>query len=192
MNLYVVFAFLTFFIFLILLFLVVFWVIRVYNTLVSYRELVRNAMAQIGAQTESRWDALTTLIDASKEYANYEADTLKNIVKERKQITQVSSVDDVEADTSNYMSVFSRLLAVAENYPNLKASEIYASTMASLNMYESNVRLSRMSYNDTVTKLNREIQTFPINLIAGILGFRQEKYFEATSEKKDMPMWKPD
>ncbi|NLI61996.1 MAG: LemA family protein [Methanosarcinaceae archaeon] len=169
--------------------ILILWVIRTYNMLISYRELVRNAMAQIGAQIESRWDALSNLIEATKEYAEFESNTLVEVVKQRKQITQMSTVDDVEKDTASFSSAFSRLLAVAENYPDLKTSQVYINTMDSVNSYESNVRIARMSYNDTVTKLNREIQMFPTNIVAKIFGFNQEKYFESTDTKKEMPKW---
>ncbi|OYW70641.1 MAG: LemA family protein, partial [Aerococcus viridans] len=74
-------------------------------------------------------------------------------------------------------------------YPNLKASEVYQSTMNSVNTYENNVRQSRMVFNDTVTKYNRLIKTFPNSVIAGFTGFQPADYFENSAEKAEMPQW---
>ncbi|MDD7542648.1 MAG: LemA family protein, partial [Peptoniphilaceae bacterium] len=82
-----------------------------------------------------------------------------------------------------------QIYAVAENYPDLKASSVYQTTMDSINRYEDNVRHSRMLYNDTVTKLNRTLQQFPTNIVAGMFGFRTMEYFQNSTEKAEMPQW---
>jgi LemA protein len=78
---------------------------------------------------------------------------------------------------------------VAENYPDLKASQVYQDTLKNVDKYEQQVRQSRMIYNDTVTKYNRSVQSVPTNIIAGIFNFEQEKYFESSSDKSEMPSW---
>lgn len=168
---------------------VVLFGVGVYNSLISKREMVRNSMGQIAAQVESRWDALTNLIQATKNYEKHEAETLEKLTANRSRVTNTSSASEVEADSKAFNSALSRLIAVAEAYPDLKANTIYQNTMDSVNRYEENVRHSRMIFNDTVTKYNRELQVFPNNLFAGIFGFTKEEYFKNTEGKESMPMW---
>ena len=165
------------------------WLMATYNRLVGVREKVANAKGQIAAQIESRWDALTNLIDATKSYTTHEAETLKEVVNARARVTEGSSVGEMEADNEAFHSALGRLIAIGEAYPDLKASTIYRETMASVNTYENNVRHARMINNDTVTNLNRSVQVFPANLIAGTFGFHKEEYFRETEEKREMPKW---
>lgn len=165
------------------------WGLTTYNRLVGLREMARNAIGQIAAQVESRWDALGNLIQATKQYAAHEAETLEKVTANRSHVGAGARVKDVEAAESEFQGVLGRLIAVAEAYPELKASALYQQTMDSVNAYENNVRHSRMIYNDTVTKLNRAVQSVPTNVIAGIGGFTEMPYFEAAAGKTDMPSW---
>lgn len=165
------------------------WGISVYNNFVRTKEMVSNAMAQIATQVESRWDALTNLISATKQYQTHEHDTLTQIVEARSNVSKESSVKDIEQDDAAFNRALRSIDVVVEQYPNLKASEVYQSTMNSVNTYENNVRQSRMVFNDTVTKYNRLIKTFPNSIIAGFTGFNEEDYFENSVEKKEMPQW---
>lgn len=169
--------------------LFILYAISAYNGLVKMREMVRNAMGNIAAQVESRWDAITNLIEATKKYSEHEAGILKDLTIARANINKESKVGQVEADDNAFNSAMGRLIAVAEAYPDLKASEVYKETMRSVDKYEENVRMSRMIYNDNVTKINTRIQTFPTNIVAGIFGFSKEDYFQNTESKKDMPSW---
>ncbi len=169
--------------------LILLFVVSNYNSLVKLREMVKNSMANIAAQVESRWDAVSSLIDATKKYSDYEANILSDITMQRTNIDRDASVKDVEKDDDMFSKALTRINAVAEAYPNLKASEVYKTTMNSINSYEENVRMSRMVYNDTVTKLNTKIQSFPSNIVASIFGFRKEEYFKNTESKKEMPSW---
>lgn len=173
----------------IIIVLIILWVISTYNSLVSLRERVSNATAQIATQIESRWDAVKSLIDATKQYAKYEGETLEKITENRSSIGRNSSVSEMEADQEQFNNVLGRLIAVSENYPDLKASNVYQTTMKSINDYENNVRNSRMIFNDVVTRLNRKIQMFPSNIVASIFAFKTQAYFESTENKRDMPTW---
>lgn len=165
------------------------WAISTYNALVGLREMVRNSMGQIAAQIESRWDALKSLIDATKSYQAHESETLRSITESRSRVSAGSSVKEVTKDDELFQRAMTNIHVVAENYPALKASSIYQTTMDSINRYEDNVRHSRMLYNDTVTKLNRTLQQFPTNLIAGMFGFHSMEYFQNSAEKTEMPQW---
>lgn len=111
-------------------------------------------------------------------------------MKNRQQVNSATSTQELNQTELNYQDSFSKLIAVAESYPDLKASNLYQETMTSINKYEDNVRLSRMTFNDTVTKFNRLIKTFPSNLIAKMFGFHQENYLELSEHKKEIPVWK--
>ncbi len=165
------------------------WVISTYNNLIRQREFVRNAMGQISAQIESRWDAIKNMIAGTKQYTDYEAKVLEEITAQRSKLGRDASVTDVEKDNKLFGQAMNQLFAVAENYPDLKASQLYQETMKNVDKYEQQVRQSRMIFNDSVTKYNRVIQSVPSNIIAGLFHFTVEKYFESSAEKAEMPSW---
>lgn len=173
----------------VLLVLLVSWAVSIYNSLITLRERVENAKAQIATQIESRWDAIKSLIQATSKYSTHEAEVLEKVTESRASIGRGSSIEDIEKDQSQLESVVGRLIAVSEAYPDLKASRVYQDTMASINKYEDNVRNSRMIYNDIVTRFNRKIQVFPSSIIAGMFKFTEAEYFEGTESKQDMPSW---
>lgn len=176
-------------IFVIFIIILILYMITTYNQFITLGERVVNAKAQIAAQVESRWDAVTNLIQATKKYAAYEAETLDKIVHQRTQISQASSIDTMEQDEASLNNVLGRLLAIAESYPELKASSVYETTMQSINKYEDNVRHARMIYNDVVTKFNRLVKMFPSNILASLFKFSEREYFEVTETKHAMPEW---
>ena len=166
--------------------LLVLWVISVQNSLVKSDELCNNALKQIAVQQTSRFDALTALIKLTREYSSYEADTLQKIVDARKMST-TPTVADINANDDLLKQIGTRLIAVAEAYPDLKASANYQEAMKSIKEYEENVRLSRMTFNDTVTKYNNQVRMFPGSVVAGILGFPKREYLADEPAKKDYP-----
>lgn len=163
------------------------WAMGVQRALVDLEERYKNALSQIGVQLNSRWDALTALADLTKGYSEHEYQTLMDTVGSRTKITADSSAADVNGQEMALNSAFGRLLAVAEAYPNLKANETYIKTMSSVEKYEENVRMSRMVFNDMVTKLNAMIRKFPTSLIAGMMGFSTRDYLEEPVGKTEMP-----
>ncbi|MCR6544883.1 LemA family protein [Dehalobacterium formicoaceticum] len=172
-----------------ILLVVLAWVITTYNSLIKDREFVRNSMGQISAQIESRWEAIRNMIEGTKQYADYEAKVLEEITEKRTKLGREASVIDVEKDNGLFGQALNQLYAVAENYPDLKASKVYQDTLMNVDKYEQQVRHSRMIFNDTVTKYNRRVQSVPSNIIAGLFNFPVERYFENTPEKADMPGW---
>ena len=169
----------------------VIWGIGVQRRLVVMDENVNNAMSQIGVQLSSRFDALTALLDLAKGYAAHESQTLIETIKSRRSvITAKSTPQDVLQQEGVISEALGRISMVAERYPELKADKGYAKCMDAVDSYEKMVRTSRLIYNDSVTKLNREIRMFPVSLIAGMLGFRQRDYLEAREDKADMPSMK--
>lgn len=169
--------------------LIILFVIKTYNALVSLRELVKNSMGQISANVESRWDALKSLIDATKKYSEHESNTLKEVIQARSGVTNQSTVKDIEKDNDMFTQAMSKLAVVVEAYPDLKADSIYQNTMNKIHIYEQDVKNSRMVYNDTVTRFNRKMLVFPTVLIARMLGFTEFEYFKNTESKAEMPSW---
>lgn len=167
------------------------WVMSTQRRLVVMDENINNAMSQIGVQLSSRFDALTALLDLAKGYAAHESQTLIETIKSRRSvITAKSTPQDVLQQEGVISEALGRIAMVAERYPELKADKGYAKCMDAVDSYEKMVRTSRLIYNDSVTKLNREIRMFPVSLIAGMLGFRQRDYLEAREDKADMPSMK--
>ncbi len=163
------------------------WVISVQRKLVSIDELVGNAMSQIGVQQNTRWDALNALADLTKQYDEHEYNTLKDVISHRQSITAQSSTADAEAQENFLTQAMNRFMAVAEAYPDLKANTMYTETMKGVKQYEENVRLARMTYNDTVTKFNRVVRQFPTSIVAGMLGFPVKEYLKTEEAKTEMP-----
>jgi LemA protein len=153
------------------------WTISTQRKLVILDENVGNAMSQIGVQLSCRFDALTALLDLTKGYVKHESETLIETVKSRRSvITAKSTPNDVLYQEGVISETLGRIAMVAEQYPELKANQTYIKAMDAVEVFENMVRTSRLVYNDSVTKLNREIRMFPVSMIAGMMGFHQREY----------------
>ena len=110
------------------------------------------------------------------------------MIEERKVTSSPNpTAAEINANQASLDSIAARLIAVSERYPDLKANENYQKTMDSIQTYEENVRLSRMTYNDTVTKFNNQVRMFPGSIVAGILGFAQRDYLAEDKTKTEYP-----
>ena len=170
--------------------LVVLWGIGVQRQLVSAEEICKNSLSQIGVQQNSRWDALTALAELVKGYNEHEYKTLMDVIGQRREVGSSSSAADAQAQEDAIGKAFAQIKVVAEQYPDLKANEQFLKTMDSVNTYENQVRLARMTYNDTVTKFNRIVRMFPDSLVAGLLGFAAKDYLKEPAGKTEMPSMK--
>ena len=166
----------------------VLWGIGVQNKLVQADELCNNALKQINVQQVSRYDAIKALVKLTREYASYESETLEKVIAQRK-ITAAANptVEDINANEAALQAMSAKLIAIAEQYPDLKANQNYQQVMGDIKQYEENVRLSRMTFNDTVTKYNNQVRMFPGSVVAGILGFPKREYLADEPAKKDYP-----
>ena len=168
--------------------LLVLWGISIQNKLVKSDELCKNALKQINVQQVSRYDALKALVKLTKDYAAYESETLTKVVEARKITSSPSpSVNDIARNEEALSAIRTQIVAVAEQYPDLKANETYIKTMDSVKQYEENVRMSRMTFNDTVTKYNNQVRMFPASLVASMLGFPQREYLAEDTSKNEYP-----
>ncbi|MGD9558984.1 MAG: LemA family protein [Oscillospiraceae bacterium] len=167
---------------------VVVWFVGGQNRLVHAEELCGNALSQIGVQQASRWDALNTLADLTKGYSDQEYNTLMQTIRARQGISPKSSAKEVEEQEAMIQQGIGRINALAEAYPDLKSNTLYLKTMDEVKNHEDNVRMSRMVYNDTVTKYNRLVRSLPGSLLAGGLGFAPRDYLQQDPAKADMPV----
>jgi LemA protein len=169
--------------------LLVLWGISVQNKLVQSDELCNNALKQINVQQVSRYDALQALVKLTREYASYESETLQKVIEQRKITPSANpTVEEINANENALKEMSAKLIAIAERYPDLKANQNYQQTMQSIEKYEENVRLARMTFNDTVTKFNNQVRMFPGSVVAGILGFAKRDYLAEDTSKKDYPV----
>ncbi len=167
--------------------IVALWFMGIQRKLVSSDELCQNSMSQIGVQQQSRWDAVSALVKLTKSYNEHEYNTLVDIIKQRKDITRTSAAADANAQEDVLVAAAAKIRFVAEQYPELKADATYAKTMDSLNNYENQVRMSRMVFNDSVTKYNRIVRQFPDSIVASILKFPLREYLKEVESKRELP-----
>ena len=160
-------------------------VVAMYNNLVSLRQRVQNAWSQIDVQLKRRFDLIPNLQETVKGYMAHESETFSKIAELRTAWASSTTVAE-KADISNQLTeALKTIMAVSESYPDLKASESFAQLQEELRNTENKISYSRQFYNDTVLKYKNEIETFPTVVIAGLLGFKQEQFFEANSNEKD-------
>ena len=166
----------------------VMWIISVRRRLVVMDEKINTAMSQLGMQLSSRFDALTALLNLTKRYAGQESQSLIETVKSRRNtITAASAPEEIFEQESIVSEALCHISMVAKQYPELKADENYARCMSAIDSYENMVHTSRLIYNDSVTRFNRELRMFPTSLVAGMFGFHQRDYLEIVEEKTDIP-----
>ncbi|WP_440944835.1 LemA family protein [Methanosarcina sp. T3] len=162
-------------------------IVIIYNSLIKQRNRVENAWAQIEVQLKRRYDLIPNLIETVKGYAKHEKTLFENITKARAAVMSADSVNET-AEASNYLSsTLKSLLAVAENYPDLKANQNFMQLQKDLLETENKIAYSRQFYNDTVMKYNISIQTIPKNFVASLMGFQKKELFEAAQVEREVP-----
>lgn len=156
------------------------WVISVRRRLTKMEENVSRAMGQIGVLLSSRFDAVTALLEETRRYAASESQIIMDTVKSRQSVlTDKSTPEDVKGQEDVISSVLKGINAMAEKHPEIKADETYISAMKAVDSYGKTAGTGRLIYNDSVTKLNRELLMFPTSLLGGMLGFHKREYLEA-------------
>ena len=158
-----------------------------YNTMVAMQEEVKSAWAQIENQLKRRTDLIDNLVEVTKGYAGHEKSVFENIANARAKIGSAGSRGE-QIDAANEMSsAISRLLVIAENYPQLKADTQFARLSDELAGTENRIATERRRYNEVVQAYNTYIKKLPAALYSGWLGFQQEKYFEVPQEEQKAP-----
>ena len=150
-----------------------------YNRLVTLRNRIENAWAQIDVQLKRRYDLIPNLVETVKGYAQHEKETLERVVAARQQGMAASTVQE-QAQAENVLTgALRQLFALSEAYPDLKANQNFLNLQEELTGTEGRIAYARQFYNDTVFKYNTKIQSFPSNILAGMLKFTEREYFEA-------------
>ena len=173
---------------------VVFWAIGIYNRLINERNRVRNGFAQIDVQLTRRHDLIPNLVESVKGYMKHERETLEAVIKARN--TAVSALEAAKADPASAAaiqelgqsegvlgSLLSRLFALSEAYPDLKANENMLSLQEELTTTENKVAFARQAFNDAVMNYNNTAENFPNNFIAGMFRFDLASFLEIESEE---------
>jgi LemA protein len=164
------------------------WVILTYNGLVTLRNQLENAWSQIDVQLKRRYDLIPNLVEAVKDYMEYEQDVLTKVTEARAQaVSAQGPAEQAQADNMLTRALRS-LFAVVENYPELKANENVLKLQEELTSTENRISFSRQFYNDTVMRFNTRLQTFPTNVIAGMLGFAAREFFETGDDAEREPV----
>src|SRR6266436_2571013 len=158
-----------------------------YNSLVRLRNQVDNAWRQIDVQLKRRHDLIPNLVEAVKGYMQFERDTLTQVVEARAKAVSAPDQASRMAAENQIAAGIGKLLAVMENYPQLKADENVLKLQEELTTTENQIAYARQSYNDVVLDLNTRIQTFPTNLIATNFGFKPAEYFKGAPEDQAVP-----
>lgn len=158
--------------------------VSVYNRLVRGRNAVDNAWAQIDVQLKRRHDLIPNLVETVKGYAAHERATLEAVVAARAQALGAQGPAERASAETMLSGALKSLFAVAESYPDLKASANFAELQEELAATENRIAYSRQYYNDAVLTYNNAIQTVPANIVAGMTGFTPREYFQAPGEER--------
>jgi len=171
---------------LIILGLIILWLIFGYNRLVTLRNRVQEALSDIDVQSKRRFDLIPNLVETVKGYMQHEKNVLENVTKARAALMSAGNDFHKKAEAENMISgALKSLFAVAENYPQLRASENFLRLQDELTDTENKMLASRRFYNTNVRDFNTAIQKFPTNLLANIFGFKAFEFFEAEAEARD-------
>jgi LemA protein len=176
-----------------------FWVIGAYNGLVTLRNRFKNAFAQIDVQLKRRYDLIPNLVETAKGYLKHERETLEAVIAARNTAYAASKVAAANPADANAMKgllgaesglagAMSRLMVVAEQYPDLKANQNMMQLTEELTSTENKISFSRQAYNDAVTSFNTQREVFPTNLIAGMFNFAEAALFQVeNSAEREAP-----
>lgn len=162
-------------------------IVAIYNGLVTARNKVKNAWAQIDVQLNRRSDLIPNLVETVKGYATHESSVFEDVTAARAGLMNANGVKEIGEANNQLSNTLKTLFAVAENYPELKANENFKELQEQLAQTEDKIAYSRQFYNDTVLMYNNKCQTFPSNIFAGMFGFKEADFFEAAGEARSVP-----
>lgn len=166
------------------------YTIVTYNKLTKLKVRVDNAWSQIDVQLKRRYDLIPNMVETVKGYAAHEKETLGEVTRARASVGSAKTPEDVIAANNELTGALSRLLVVAERYPELKANANFMSLQNDLRDLESKIAISRQFYNDTAMNYNQKLQLFPSNLVAKAFKFKGVPYFEIEEAEKAVPQVK--
>lgn len=165
--------------------LIVLWLIATYNGLIGLKNRTDEAWSDIDVQTKRRYDLIPNLVEAVKGYAKHEKQVFTDVTKARTEAMQAGNIHDKAAKENALSETLKSIFAVAENYPELKASENFLQLQGELTDTEDKIEAARRFYNGNVRDLNTKLEVFPTNMFATSLGFTKREFFEATAGERE-------
>jgi LemA protein len=161
--------------------------VLLYNKLVRLRNRVENAWAQVDVQLRRRYDLIPNLVETVKGYASHERATFEEVTKARTAAQEASTVEQQAKAENMLTAALGRLFAVAEDYPELRATENFQQLQSQLEETEGKIAISRQVYNDAVLTYDTALETVPTNIVAGLFNFRPRAYFETEDVTREAP-----
>ena len=169
---------------LVIVVLIIGWVVATYNGLVQLRNKVKDQWAQIDVCLKRRFDLIPNLVETVKGYAKHEKETLDSVIKARNTYVSANTPEDQMKADGELTQAISKLFALSENYPDLKANTNFQELQKELTETEDKIQYARQFYNDVVMKYNNKTEMVPSNIIANMFGFKKEAFFEAAEEER--------
>lgn len=172
----------------------IFWAVGIFNSLVALRNRVKNAFSQIDVQLKRRYDLIPNLIEVAKKYMSHERETLEAVTQARNMAqsasqaadpTDASSMKSLMAAEAGLGGALGKLIAVSENYPDLKANQNMMQLQEELTTTENKVAFSRQAYNDAVLGYNNKRESFPASIIANMKKFNPATSYEVSDEERE-------
>lgn len=170
---------------LVIVILLVLFAVSKYNSLVVSRNKVRDQFSQIDVQLKKRADLIPNLVETVKGYTKHESETLESVVEARNSYLSSDSKEAKMKSSSELSGAINKLFALAESYPDLKASSNFEELQKQLKDIEDKISYARQFYNDAVLMYNNKVEMFPGNIIAGLFHFEKELFFEASDEDRE-------
>jgi LemA protein len=160
--------------------LIIIWLIIIYNLFIRDRNLMKEAWSGIDVQLKRRHSLIPNLVTTVKGYSKHERNLFEDITEKRAKTIQVENIKEKSTLETDLSSMLKTLFAVAEDYPDLRASENFLDLQNQLTEIEDQIQYSRRYYNGTVRNYNIRVESFPNNIVSGIFGFKPEEFFEIT------------
>ena len=161
------------------------YVIGVRNNLVVLRNRVKDQLSQIDIQLKRRFDLIPNLVETVKGYTKHEKETLEDVIKARNNYLSAGSLEDGLKADGELNKTLSKLFALSESYPDLKANENFINLQKELSSTEEKISYARQFYNDSVLNYNNKIEMFPSSIVANMFHFSKEKFFEANDTERE-------
>ena len=163
------------------------FIIGIYNSLVQLRNKVRNQWSQIDVVLKTRADLIPNLVETVKGYAKHENETLEAVIQARNTYVSATTPEDQMKASGEITNALTKLFALSESYPELKANTNFMDLQQKLTETEDKIRYARQFYNDAVNKYNNKVEMFPSNFVAGMFHFEAAKLFEIAEADREAP-----
>lgn len=167
--------------------ILIFWFIGTYNGLIKLRNKKDDQWSQIEVQLKRRADLIPNLVETVKGYAKHEKGTLEEVIKARNTYLSAKTPEEEMKASGEITGALSKLFALSENYPDLKANENFLGLQNDLKETEDKISYSRQFYNDAVLTYNNKVEMVPSNIVAGLTGFKKAAFFEVEEKDKEAP-----